>query len=331
MFDTFKFMVVEDVERDRKEMLNQLADAGFSHKNLLARPKTFQEAIEALGDHAEDLDVVFLDLNLPRDAEDVRPEKGHGRKILNTIHKSYNPRLGIRVVVVSSEDLLDGFADQNMYDAWPGTLVSIAQKSALSKTLSRSLKRLRKDPLAQRIRRAKIDGVIDHYECVIDNTQPVGTRLDAARKLATRLVRNEVDHHKKAMGASNSYADDLNGLIHDHIMTRFSYTPTPKGDKLFIKVGKIQSAGGWGAFLWRGAMVQHLFLLNNFRNDHTHLPEKPYDDGNPSDWTIPRDTLERTSSGITLGLIAEHIVRDLLDWYLPWHEQVYIPWAEEQK
>ena len=29
MFEGFKFVVIEDVDRDREEVLNQLADAGF--------------------------------------------------------------------------------------------------------------------------------------------------------------------------------------------------------------------------------------------------------------------------------------------------------------
>ncbi len=327
MFETLKFIVVEDVERDREEVLNQLADAGFEVDNLLARPSSFQEAMEALSDHAEALDVVFLDLNLPRDDADPRPEKGHGRKLLDTIHRSYNPRCGIRVVVVSSEELLDGFADQNMYDAWPKTLISIAQKSELSKTLKRSLKRLRKDPLAQQIRRAKVDGILEHYECVADGTQPVGERLKAARALALRLVRNEVDHHRGAVDSTRDYADDLNGLIRDHIEPRFA--PGHDGRR-YIDIGKIQSDGGWGAFLWRGAMVRHLHVLNQYRNTFVHLREQPYEGGSNGSWDVPRETMERVSSGQAAGTIAECIVRDLLDWYLPWHEQVYQPWLESK-
>ncbi len=327
MFEDLKFMVVEDVEGDREEVLNQLADAGFKVENLLARPTTFQEAMEALSDHAEELDVVFLDLNLPRDDADPRPEKGHGRKLLETIHKSYNPRLGIRVVVVSGEDLLNGFADQNMYAAWPGTLVSIAQKSELSKTLKASLKRLRKDPLAQRVRRAKVDGILGYYECVADATQPVGERLKAARALAVRLVRNEVDHHLGAVDGTRDYADDLNGLIRNHIESRFA--PGRDG-RHYIDVGKIRSDGGWGAFLWRGAMVRHLHVLNQYRNTFEHLREQPYEGGSTGRWDVPRDVMERVVSGQAAGTIAECIVRELLDWYLPWHEQVYQPWLESQ-
>lgn len=327
MFENFKFIVIEDVDRDREEVLNQLADAGFTPANLLARPTTLQEARDALRDHAVELDVVFLDLNLPRDGADPRPEKAHGRKILDEIHNSYNPKLGIRVVVVSGEDLLDGFSDQTMYAAWRGTLVSIAQKSALSQTMTASLKRLRKDPLAQRIRRAKLDEVLEHYECLVDAEQPAGERLKAARGLALRLARNEVDHHRGAIGATNGYADDLNGLIKDHIESRFAVDAR---GRRFVEIGRIESPGGWGAFLWRGATLQHLYTLNSYRNSFEHLREHPYDGGATSAWEVPRDALERASSGQVAAVVAEYIACDLLEWYLPWHEQIYMPWMVER-
>ncbi|MCL5669873.1 MAG: response regulator [Acidobacteria bacterium] len=328
MFETLKFMIIEDMERDREEVLNIVDCIQDLPENLLAAPSTFQKALEALEDYANDLDVVFLDLNLPRDASDSRPERDHGRKILDTIHNSYNPRLGIRVVVVSGEDLIDGWNDLNMYQVWPGTLVSIAQKSALSKTLTASLKRLRKDPLAQRIRRAKLEDILQYYERVVDGAQRIGERLKSARALALCLVRNEVDHYLGAIGATTKYADDLNRLIKDHVESRFA--PAPNGRR-YIDIGKIESTGGWGAFLWRGVTVQHLYSLNQYRNSYEHLREQPYENDANDTWEIPRDSMDRARAGQETALVAEHIVRDLLDWYLPWHEQVYIPWAKEQK
>lgn len=328
MFEQLKFMVIEDVERERFEVLNQLSDAGFDKQNRLALPATYEEAVEALANHAEELDVVFLDLNIPRDATDARPEKGHGRNLLNLIHKSYNPRAGLRVVVVSGEDLLDGFADQNMYDAWPGTLVSIAQKGALAKTMKASLKRLKRDPLAQHIRRVGATDLLELYEVIVDASQSLESRLKSARGLGLRMARNEVEHYLDRVGSTNRYADNLNGLIKDHIEDRFA--PNDRGRK-FIDIGAIQSDGGWDAFLWRGSMVQHLYALNNYRNAHEHLREQPYDHGGTNTWNIPRDVLESVREGHQVGVIIESIIRDLLQWYLPWHEQVYMPWREGQE
>ena len=327
MFENYKFIVVEDKDADRVEVLTQLADATFTRANLLAKPATYQDALEAITDHQKELDVVFLDLNLPRDSTDARPEKGHGRSLLNFIHRSLNPGANIRVVVVSGEDLLDGFNDQNMYDLFAGTLVGIAQKSSLAVTLKRSLRQLRRDPLAQRIRRAKMVEVADLYELVVDAAQPAAERLKAARSLAIRLVRNEADHNMGRVDATSAYADKLTELIHDYIESRFSEDGYGKRR---VKVGTIESDGGWGAFLWRGAMVTHLYTLNSYRNVQVHLAETPYVTAKPSSWQIPRESLDMATSGRALGVVAEAIVRDLLEWYLPWHEQVYQPWREKQ-
>jgi hypothetical protein len=32
--------------------------------------------------------------------------------------------------------------------------------------------------------------------------------------------------------------------------------------------------------------------------------------------------------GVSVGKIIDLIILDLLEWYLPWHEQVYLPWKK---
>ena len=332
MLEQLKFMVVEDVDRDRFEVLNQLSDAGFEPQNRLASPTNYQEAVDAIADYADELDVVFLDLNLPRDQTDGRPEKGHGRNLLKLIHDSYNPGAGIRVVVVSGEDLLDGFTDQNMYDAWPGTLVSIAQKGALARTLKASLRRLKRDPLAQHIRRVGEVDLLALYEQAVDSANPIGERLKAARGVGLHLVKNEVDWYRRHGGYADQYGDNLHGLIKDEIEVRFDPTMFRDGrQKRLIKIGKIASDGGWGAFLWRGSMIQHLYTLNGYRNLYQHGEEQPYDHPGSSSWSIPRPVLDSVEDGRLVGVVIVALVRDLLEWYLPWHEQVYQPWLEGQR
>ena len=41
--------------------------------------------------------------------------------------------------------------------------------------------------------------------------------------------------------------------------------------------------------------------------------------------------LPKMEKGIRIGMIAELITIDLLEWYLPWHEQVYLPWYQGQQ
>src|SRR5262249_24212245 len=158
-----------------------------------------------------------LDLNIPRDARDSRPEKGHGRAILDIIHDDLNRRPGndIHVIVVSGEDLQDGVQKELFERSYKGTLFGIVQKADLPKMLPASIRRLKKDPIRSMIRRLEID-VLDYYETAIDPSKPIKERLKSGRALVIRLVQNEVDHHLQRLGSCNRYADDLNGLIKDH-------------------------------------------------------------------------------------------------------------------
>jgi CheY-like chemotaxis protein len=329
MFEDVKFVVVEDKDTDRKEVLSELAVAKFKKDNRIGLPATYDDAKELLAQHAHEIDVVFLDLNIPRNDKDSRPEKAHGSRLLQYIHDDLNRRQGhdVKVIIVSGEELLDSLHDDALYRAYEGTLVSITQKTELTKTLKRSLKRLRKDPLLALIRKADVE-IIDGYECVFDGGQPINERLEAARRLAARLVRYEVDHFRGKVGAADDLADDLQSLITEHIESRFK--ENDRGRR-FINASRIEAPGGWPAFLWRGAMVQHLYTINSYRNRYMHIAEQPYDDshGQNSVWKIPPDTLESVKSGKTVGDLICAVVRDLLAWYLPWHIEVYKPWVEK--
>ena len=325
MFEDLKFAVIEDKEADREEVHNRLAQAGFSPGNLMGRPATYEEALELLQCHATELDVVFLDLNLPRDARDSRPEKGHGHKLLKYIHDDINtrPRVHVRVVIVSGEDLLDGVSDELWYDRFRGTLASVAQKVNLDRTLKASLKRLRRDPILNSVRRLGVP-IVDEYEIVFDGTAPVKERLEAARLLAIRVVRNEIEYTLSRPGCTDKYSDDLHGLIKDFIEERFA---EDSNGRRHVKASMLNRPTHWGSFLWRGAMIQHLYAINSYRNLYVHIEEQPYSCVNSGQqtWKIPVEVMADAESGKFVGEIVAAMVVDILAWYLPWHEQVYLP------
>jgi len=327
MIETLKFIVVEDKEEDLKTVQYQLADAGFNPDNKLGTCSTYTEAKTLIEEHAHELNVVFLDLNLPINEQDGQPEKRHGANILKLIHSDLNRRsnIGIRVIIVSGEDLDDGVQDDLFKERYKGTLVGIVQKANLPIMLKANIRRLKKDPLRNRMCRCNLD-VIDFYDIIFDPGQPIKERLEAARSLAIRIVQNEVDHSNQRIDSCIGYADNLNGLIKDHIESRFH----PEGNIRRIKASKIISTDGWGAFLWRGIMVQHLYALNSYRNLFVHIHEQPFRcTGQDTDkWEIPQDVLVAFEKGINAGKMADMITRDLLEWYLPWHEQVYLPWYQ---
>jgi hypothetical protein len=281
MIDSLKYSVVEDKETDLDEIFDRLSDAGFVGENCCGTAGTYEEAKALIEEHAKDMNVLFLDLNIPLNDQDGQPEKRHGTNILKLIHSDLNNRSGvdIRVIIVSGEDLDDGVQDEHYKELYKGTLVGIAQKANLPKMLKANIKRLRKDPLRNRIIRDELN-VITFYDKVFDPNQPIKERLDAARSLSIRIVQNEVDFQNQQIGSSIQYADDLNGLIKYCIENRFN----PVGGIKRIKVSMINSPGGWGSFLWRGFLVQHLYAINSYRNLFVHIHEQPYTcSGNDSD------------------------------------------------
>jgi CheY-like chemotaxis protein len=326
MAEDLFFMVVEDREADRDEVLDRLADHGFSRERLLATPTSYEEAQAAIAHECERLDVVFLDLNIPRNYADAHPERGHGRAILEYIHKDLNQRLGvdIKVIVVSGEDLLDGWNDRNLEDAFPGTLAGICPKTVLADVLPSRLKRLRRDPLLARTRKADLNIVAD-YHTLFDGQAQVEARLEAARRIAIRLVINEVDQYRGKLNSCPELRDDLIRLLRDHIEQRFR---PDKDGRPKVKCSLISTTGGWGSFLWRGATMQHLYAINSYRNTFAHMNEQPYRSDDPSSWTPDAGLVERQERGTVVGDIVAMMIKELLEWYLPWHEQVYRPWLE---
>lgn len=327
MFEHLRFVVVEDRVEDRRAVMYQLADAGFLRGNSMGEPETYVEARELLERVADRVEVLFLDLNIPRDNRDAHPEKGHGKRILDLIHDDLNRRAGvcIKVIVVSGEDLADGFQDEMLYRQYQDTLVSIVQKADLVETLQENLDRLERDPLRMEIEQLNLP-VLPQYDTVVDPRKPIRERLEAARNLAIRLLLNEADHFANSFNSHEDLLDNLNGLM-KAIEERFQ---PDRSQKRRVKVSAIVSAGGWGAFLWRGPMIQHLYTLNSYRNTYIHISEQPLRNPSPEGetWQVPPSTLAKLEAGTTVGKIIESIVRELLEWYLPWHHHVYAPWAE---
>jgi hypothetical protein len=194
--------------------------------------------------------------------------------------------------------------------------------------LKASVKRLKKDPRRSLIRRLELD-VIDHYDTVVDPAKPVKERLKSAKALAITLVRNEADHHNGKLGFCDRYSDDLNRLIKEYIESRFDEDANKRRR---VKASAITAPARWGSFLWRGAMLSHLYAINNYRNVFEHIDEQPYQSRthDAQAWVIPPEVLHSVESGEAASKLIELTVKDLLDWYLPWHEQVYLPWAKSQ-
>jgi CheY-like chemotaxis protein len=272
MLNTIRYAVIEDNPADLEEVGNQVCSAGLDPRNLLALAGTYEDARRELERHARELDLVFLDLRLPRDGTDANPERAHGNRLLDLIHEDLNrrPDVRIRVIVISGEDIQDGLTDDNLRKVYRKTLVEIAPKRDLPRHIQNAVKQLLKDPLLERVKNARID-IVDPYETLVDTSLAVDERLMAAKRLVCRLICYDGDYGANRPGAC-LYGDDLNAAIKDLIEDRF--TRDSRGG--LVRLGNLTNAHDhWGQFLWRGAIFQHLYTINSYRNIYEHLAHQP--------------------------------------------------------
>jgi CheY-like chemotaxis protein len=336
-----RVLIVEDKDAEQRTVRNQLARYKVCSADDVESPdgsfrpaRSYAEARKMIDAFATEIRLVLLDLNIPYDESDYSPEDKHGGKLLEFIHEmNRRPNVQMRVVVVSGQELAKGWGGENLLVRFKDTLIGIAEKEKHN-SLVEQFQRLGSNPLRDRILDLNLD-VVDYFDTICDPNQGIKERLESACSLAVRLVRNEMDHAQNTVNASAAMADDLRGLI-NQIEERFSLQTIAQRSGKSVERRFVDSAalldGNWSGFVWRGTLVQHLFALANYRNDYVHVKKKPFrsDRGAKDAWRIPDDTLRSLDGGERLGQVIELIVRDLLDWYLPWHEQVYLPWRQSK-
>lgn len=322
-----RFIVVEDQEPQREEVLNALLKCGLNYGNCHGEPATFAGARDLIDQHAKELDLVLLDLNLPRDDGSDDLDKDFGYQLLSWIHNDLNSKVDvhIRVIVISGEYDGYGVRDRDFRKQYEGTLVDIAPKKDLPVAVARSLAVLSKDPLLERIRALQIP-IDNEYSIVTNHQQLASARLEAAKDIACRLLMNEGDFRSQSLGSTSRYQDQLNNALKDLVEGRFK--DDARTGKRYPTMRNICHGDDWGRFLWRGVMYQHLYAINNYYNHYKHIDQQPYSSppGTHDEWTIPKADLDYFNDGQDAVQIVQIIVKDLLRWYLPWHEQVYQPW-----
>jgi len=323
-------LIVEDREEDLREVAICLAHEDFcGPDDIVGTAGTVADALKILESRSTDLDLVFLDLNLPAKPGDSSPEKLGGKRVLDNIHSlNGKPGVYIKTIIVSGEDFIETQGSQELFmSQYEGTLIGIVQKADLATMLKQELPRFYADPLRDRIKLAGVN-VLRHYDKILDPNCEITSKLNEACSLAIRLMCDELECTANRPGLGAKYRDDLNGLIWDLKKDRFK--PDHRG-KNHITERNIKTPGGWEAFLWRGTMEQHLQTLLRYRNDYTHMRAKPYRATGKNAWDIPADVLSEIEDGKALSQVIVLIVKEILAWYLPWHEQVYKPWRETKK
>lgn len=335
----FRVLIVEDKDDARRTARNELGRYKICSANDVEEPdgsfrpaQSYVEARSLVEEFAPEIRLVLLDLNIPFDENDATPEDEHGGKLLELIHElNRREDVQMRVIVVSGQAAAKGWSGENLLVRFKDTVTGIAEKGKRN-SLVEQFQRLDRDPLRNQLLDLNV-GVVEYYDTVFDISQGIKERLENACSLAVRLARNDMDYTCAAIDASDNFKDDLRGLIRQ-IEERFALQTITlrSGDtteRRFVDSSAMLD-GDWGQFLWRGTLVQHLYALTNYRNDYVHVKKKPFrsEQGCTDAWKIPPDILQSLDHGDRLGQAIELIVRDLLDWYLPWHEQVYLPWKE---
>lgn len=320
-------IIVEDKPEDLYEISSLLHTFDDFGPDCVRHAEDYDSARDLIEGTASETDLVLLDLRIPRNESDVHPEKEHGLRLLDFIHKLNDETHNhIQVIIVSAEAFSDQHSQEVYMKMYHGTLVGTANKDSLPVMLKANLKRFRRDPVRNRILKLNV-GIHDEYDSLKNTDNSPLDRIEKARTIAIRLARNEMDFFEDKLGASDQFADNLHRLA-EELKKRFDDSPETRRPE--IKASLITSDGGWGRFLWRGWHVDHFYALNNYRRHFKHEDEQPYRgvDSSPNEWEPPPDVMSSLKDGKMLVAIVDMIVQELLDWYLPWHEQVYLPWRD---
>jgi CheY-like chemotaxis protein len=327
MLADLTYLIVEDKAKEATTLAEQLVAQGLD-PGKCSMARTASGARSEISSGGGNVDLVFLDLAIPDIDEKSVPDADHGHALLRWIHDDWNARHArrIRVAIVSGQYLLSGVLDEELRKRYEGTLIGIVIKGR-PEMLADCLAAVADDPLLDKLIGLRV-GVDAEYRTIVDPASPVEKKCKAAIQLACRLVMNEGDYRRGALGTCR-YGDKLHLAIKEVIEARFK----PPADNLpRVRKSNMISGEAWGHFLWRGAMVDHLYGINHYRNRNLHIADHDYvsEDPTTDEWNPPNDVLQHFRSGADLAVIVREQVRALVKWYLPWHEQVYLPWFKAQ-
>src|SRR5437870_4244533 len=100
---------------------------------------------------------------------------------------------------------------------------------------------------------------------------PTRALADDSRQLLEALVQKHLAMHGNDPEKSLAAVSSVSNL--KQLENRFA---EKRNGKRYIDASAIQTEGGWGKFLWRGTFANHLYALNNYRNDYEHIEAKPF-------------------------------------------------------
>jgi CheY-like chemotaxis protein len=297
--------------------------------HYLGAAKSGESARAEIEVHQSELDLVFLDLSIPHSESSSRIDNNVGFELLEWIHTSVNRQRNrpLRVIIVSGQYDLTGIPDQKLRSGYDGTLIGIVKKDELKPELGRVIAKLASDPTLEAMVRLELSDIVPDYQTLYSAETSALDKSKAAKVIACKLLTNDGDYRENRLGICH-FGDDLSGAIRQVIEKRFT---GPEGKKPYVDKKHLAANQKWGDFIWRGTMLEHLYGINNYRNRLEHLPQNPYVEDAPAEWLIPPKVSKHFSEGNDVVPIIRSQVKSLLEWYLPWHEQVFLPWQKSQQ
>ena len=322
-----RYLIVEDHDQELRALQNTLLNFGFS--NHLGVAKSAQSGRDEITAHRAELDLVFLDLGIPESENASRIDNNFGYELLEWIHNIVNRQSGrkVQVIIVSGQYDLTGIPDEKLRSAYEGTLVGVVKKENLKDDLGRVIAQLGADPLLQELIRMELSDLIPDYQVLFGANTSTKDKCKAAVLIACRLLANDGDFREKRKGACQ-FGDDLGRAISQVIMRRFVAV---EGKGPYVAKKYLAPNLRWDEFVWRGVTLEHLYGIKNFRNRFEHLAEQNYLDDSGGEWQVPTTVATRFCQGDDVVEVIRLQVKSLLQWYLPWHEQVYLPWSKSPK
>lgn len=325
MLRDVRFFVVEDREQSVRNVLQQARLAGFQPDLKIGVAGNLADATSALNEHWKDIDLVFLDLNIPADESDNHPRKDHGQKLLEIIHKDINQRgaHSIAVIIISGE--VDSEAERQLWvEHYSPTVLDLASKDNLTEDFRRCVQRYFEDPFKAALRSVWPEA-FDNFDTVTDANKSANDRSLAALQLGCQMLKNidEIESADEGIGTTSS--SDLNTLVKEYLSRNFDPVSADRPHQVYSNLRKLKrSRDKW---VLRGYLVEHIYSIYKYRNAIIHLSDTgPFHDGRNdyAIWSGDRDLITRLEKAERTCRIIQLIVEDVVEWYLPWHEQVFL-------
>lgn len=323
-----RYFVVEDRDESLRDVLQQARLIGLKTERKVGVARDLDTAIQQIAAKWQEIDLVFLDLSIPDDNKDSSLQgKDRGKKLLNLIHNDLNGRGGHRVSVIIISGEVDDEIDQEVWvDNYQPTVIGFVPKDDMTAGFRRCILRYCDEGLSSRVRRLWAEAA-PKYEEVTDQSKSANDRSLAAYELGCLLLKNVEDYECAKAGQAPSGSHDLNTLLRNYLQRNFQPSD---GGALFSNLRRLR--GPAKEWVLRGYMVEHLYSLLKYRNAVIHLTDTgPFHDGKNDYglWKECPDLLKRLNQAKGICEILTLIVQDILEWYLPWHQKVYLPWKSQ--